>query len=68
MNVPLMQQIARHDIHGRIEDMAEHAIYLCHREAMDALESIGAQVQFYKRSIGQIERWRMFHRIKGEKK
>lgn len=68
MNVLLMQRIAQNNLHECIEDMAERAIYLCHMQALDALESISAQASFEIRRMAQLERWRRFNQIKGVKK
>lgn len=63
MNVLLAQQIVRHDLHDRIEDMAERAIYLCHMDTLNALEAIAAQASFEIRSIAQKARWTKFNGI-----
>lgn len=63
MNVPLMQQIARHDLHEQIEDMAERAVYHCHMDTLNATEAIAAAVSFEIRSIAQKARWTKFNEI-----
>lgn len=63
MNIKLMQRIAIHDLHERIEDMAELAVYRCHRDTMDATEEISAAVSFEIRSIAQRSRWMKFNEI-----
>lgn len=65
MNVPLMQQIAQHDMHDRIEDMAERAIYHCHMDTLNALNDIASDVSFEIRSIAQKARWMKFNQING---
>ena len=67
MNVPLMQQIASHDLHERIEDMAERHNYHSHMAARKQIANsaykFDAFAHFQNRSIAQRERWIKFNQI-----